>query len=216
MILLLCVCGGLYFYTQWDLKRFNASLPSPPTHPVSEADASHEQGDSLTEAETATSVVESVQPSVSDASDASLVPEAETSDALLETAAGGEDTSSVEEPEKFYYGDYTMEELTEIRDWGRELLTRLQAKYPELAEITKMTPEEIAERYPTEKDRENLAKLGQEFLNEYLEETYTFLSVLPQELRNQAISRIHNQLRKNWGSQAADQAMSRFADLVRN
>jgi len=218
VILLLCVCGGFYFYTQWDLKRFNASLPSPPP-PTQQAPAQNllpEQGERLSRVETATSAaVESVQAPMVDTSDAPL-PEVETSDALLETAAGSEDLSNVEEPEELYYGDYTMEELVDIRDWAKDLDAKLRAEYPDMLELTQMTPEEIAQRYPTEKDRVQLAKRGQEVLNFYLEEYSGLMQVVPTEIRIVVISQLHEQLAANWGQEAADQAMAKLHEMIKN
>ena len=119
------------------------------------------------------------------------------------------------ESEKLHLGDYTKEELIQIRDWGKDLEARLMEKYPELAELTRMTPEEIAQKYPTDEDRMRLAERGQEFFNVYLEETRALLVTLPEPVRKLAIAKLHLQLAENWGRAKADQAMARFADLMK-
>ena len=88
-------------------------------------------------------------------------------------------------------------------------------KYPEFAELTRMTPEEIAQKYPTDEDGIQLAMRGQEFFNVYLEETRSFLVTLPGPLRELVIAKVHLQLAENWGRERADQAMIRFTDLVK-
>lgn len=185
--------------------------PKPTLTETSEVDGlSDVQTQSLSEAVAVPPKSEAVETLPMDETETQAVSPPEKSADSEATATGAAKS------EKRYFGDYTKEELIQIRDWGKDLEARLMEKYPEFAKITRMTPEEIAQKYPTEKDREDLAKLGQEFLNEYIEETHSFLSVLPQEIREQLISRIHSQLKKNWGDQAAEQVMSRFADLVRN
>ena len=116
--------------------------------------------------------------------------------------------------EKRYFGDYTKEELIQIRDWGKDLEARLMEKYPEFKALTHMTPEEIAEKYPTDEDRIQLSVRGQEFLEAYLEEMHNFMITVPAPLRELAIAKLHLHLAENWGRANADQAMTRFADLM--
>lgn len=118
------------------------------------------------------------------------------------------------ESEKRYFGDYTKEELVQIRDWGKDLEARLMEKYPEFSELTRMTPEEIAQKYPTDEDRVQLAARAQEFFDAYLEETHGFLLTVPDPIRKLVIAKLHLQLAENWGRAKADQAMTRFADLM--
>ena len=141
--------------------------------------------------------------------------ETETQEVSLTEKNGTSDATDAAESEKLYFGDYTMEELVQIRDWGKDLEARLMEKYPEFAELTRMTPEEIAQKYPTDEDRIQLAMRGQEFFNVYLEETRSFLVTLPGPLRELVIAKVHLQLAENWGRERADQAMIRFTDLVK-
>lgn len=211
-VFLVCVCVGIHFYAQWDLARFNASLPSPPTQQEPAVDLSHAPtGDN--ELETVPSVVESMQPLVPDTSQPPVfdtwgapMPEGETS-------AQSDDISKVETPEELYYGDYTMEELIDIRDWAKDLEAKLLANYSEFAELTRMTPEEIAERYPTKEDRQYLTELAQEALDFYAEEIRALLKAVPDEIRASMITNLHRQLLQNWGQDAADRVMSAFVEF---
>lgn len=214
VVFLVCVCVGIHFYAQWDLARFNASLPSPPTQQETAVDLYHAPtGDN--ELETVPSVVEPMQPLVPDTSQPPVfdtwgepMPEGETS-------AQSDDIPKVETPEELYYGDYTMEELIDIRDWAKDLDAKLQENYSELTELAGMTPEEIAERYPTEEDKQYLAELGQEMLDFYAEELGALLTVIPAEIRESILSDLRNQLVQNWGQDAAARIMARFDDSLR-
>ena len=158
-----------------------------------------------------------VTSSVPDTIETYLVKDAETQDASHSEKSEVSETIATDtsESEKLYFGDYTMEELVQIRDWGKDLEARLMEKYPEFAALTRMTPEEIAQKYPTDEDRIQLAMQGQEFFNAYLEETRSFLVTLPEPLRELVIAKLHLQLAENWGRAKADQAMARFADLMK-
>lgn len=134
----------------------------------------------------------------------------------LEKSTDSEATATdTDESEKRYFGDYTKEEIDQIRDWGKDLDARLMEKYPEFAEITRMTPEEIAEKYPTDEDRRRLAKLGQELLNEYTEEMGAFLVTLPEPIRTSILNEIRSEISKNWGQKASDLTMEKLADLMK-
>ena len=123
--------------------------------------------------------------------------------------------TDTDESGKRYFGDYTKEELDQIRDWGKDLDARLMEKYPEFAALTRMTPKEIAEKYPTDKDRRQLAKLGQELLNGYTEEMGAFLGTLPEPIRTSILNEIRSEISKNWGQKASDLTMEKLADLMK-
>ena len=173
--------------------------------------------DSLSDAQAQSLQGTVAMPPESDTVDTGSVDETEAQEgAPTERDEVSQETSAnAVESEKLYFGDYTMEELVQIRDWGKDLEARLMGKYPEFAKITRMTPEEIAQKYPTDQDRIQLATLAQEFFNAYLEETRSFLVTLPEPLRELVIAKLHLQLAENWGRAEADQAMARFADLMK-
>lgn len=114
----------------------------------------------------------------------------------------------VDASETLYFGDYTKEELIRIRDWAKALEADLLANYSELAELTHMTPEEIAEKYPTEADRIRLAELAEDMFNFYGEEIAALMQTLPAEMREAMKTHLHHQLTHNWGSEAANKVMS--------
>lgn len=147
-----------------------------------------------------------------------LMDEPQTQDVLPEPNEGTEQTAaSVEEPsqEKLLFGDYTKEELIEINEWGKTLQATLMEKYPEFEELTRMTQEEIAQKYSTDEDKQRLAQLVEEYFTTYLEESRAFLTVVPAPIRKLAIAKLHLQLAQNLGRQKADEIMATFADLVK-
>lgn len=114
----------------------------------------------------------------------------------------------VDASETLYFGDYTKEDLIQIRDWAKALEANLLANYSELAALTHMTPEEIAEKYPTEVDRKRLAELAKDMFNFYGEEIAALMHTLPAEMREAVKTHLHHQLTHNWGSEAANKVMS--------
>ena len=118
------------------------------------------------------------------------------------------------ESENLLYGDYTKEELARIKEWGEDLRDRLLAEYADLTELADMTPEQIAEKYPTDEDRQHLAERGKKFFEEYLEETRALLVSLPEPIREKAFEQIHNEFAKSWGSEAADQLVGQIIELI--
>lgn len=71
-----------------------------------------------------------------------------------------------------------------------------------------MTPDEIAERYPTEADRKYLAELAEEMFNFYGEEIGALLRALPVEMRGTMMTNLRDQLTHNWGAEAANKIMT--------
>lgn len=155
-----------------------------------------------------------VMPSEPGAVETLPMDETETQEVALTEENETSHVTDTAESEKRYFGDYTEEELEQIRNWGRDLDARLMEKYPEFAALTRMTPEEIAEKYPTDKDRRQLAKLGQELLNEYTEEMGAFLVTLPEPIRTSLLNEIRSELSKNWGQKTADLTMEKLSDLM--
>lgn len=193
------------------IKVYKAVTPAPKATQTDAAETAN-----LSDAQTQPASDAASVPPVPEAIDAQPMPEAETiSEMSPETTETEASASNAAEPEKLYFGDYTEEELVQIRDWGKNLDARLLEKYPEFAEITRMTPEEIAQKYPTDEDRIQLVKRGQEFLNEYTEEMGAFLVTLPEPIRRSLLNDIHSELSKNWGRKAADQTMEKIADLMK-
>ncbi|MDE0015057.1 hypothetical protein F4054_16070 [Candidatus Poribacteria bacterium] len=184
--------------------------PKPALTETSETDRrSDVQTQSLSETAAVPTESEAVETFPMDETETQAVPPPEKSADSEATAIGAAKS------EKRYFGDYTEEELEQIRDWGKDLDARLMEKYPEFAALTRMTPEEIAEKYPTHKDRRQLAKLGQELLNEYTEEMGAFLVTLPAPIRTSLLNEIRSELSINWGQKAADLTMEKLSDLMK-
>lgn len=219
-IAILCLCClGIHFYAQWSIKRFDESLPSLPTRDttgpnlIDSQDSSYNTVKSDVETENPTDV--HVQP-MHDTLDVPSVSENDTLDALMESSAGDQHIADTEESpqELFYYGDYTAEEISRIREWIENLNAELAAEYPEIVELQHLTPDEIAARYPTEEDRRYLQELASEMLDFYTEEIKAFMVVLPESLREEIISKLYQQLTRNWGKEAADKAMASVTDFA--
>ena len=184
--------------------------PKPTLTETSEADGfSDVQTQSLDETVVMPSEPEAVETLSMDETETQVVPPPEKSADSEATA------TDAAKSEKHYFGDYTEEELVQIRDWGKDLEARLMEKYPEFKAITHMTSKEIAEKYPTDKDRIQLATRAQELLNEYTEEMGAFLVTLPEPIRMSILNEIRSELSKNWGAKAADQTMEKLADLMK-
>jgi hypothetical protein len=113
-----------------------------------------------------------------------------------------------DETEKLYFGDYTEEDLIQIRDWATDLYEKQNAEFPDILELSGMTPEEIAEKYPTDADRMQLAKRGQDFFDFYSEELGALLSVLPESLRSEVINNLRDQFSETWGNERADKLIA--------
>ena len=147
---------------------------------------------------------------VPDAIETRPIDETATSEVSPKVEADSKDSATgVEKPlGKFYYGDYTEEELIKIRDWAKELYKKQQAEFPDLIEIAQMTPKEIAKKYPTDADRIRLAKRGHKFFDFYAEELGVLMKVLPESTRTLVITNIRDQLIQNWGREAADQIIT--------
>lgn len=105
--------------------------------------------------------------------------------------------------------------MTQINEWGKTLQATLMEKFPEFEELTRMTPEEIAQKYSTDEDKQRLAQLVEEYYSEYLEESRAFFAVLPAPIRELAIVKLHLQLAQNLGRQKADQIMTEYAELMK-
>ena len=120
----------------------------------------------------------------------------------------GATVTNSDETEKLYFGDYTEEDFIKIREWATELYEKQNAEFPDIMELSGMTPEEIAEKYPTDSDRLQLAKRGQDFFDFYSEELGALLSVLPETLRSEVINNLRAQFAQNWGSERADQLVA--------
>lgn len=198
--------------TQVDTVKVYKTVTPTPKPTLTETSETDRRSDVQTQSLSETAPV----PTESEAVEMLPMDETETQEASLpEKSADSEMTATdTDESEKRYFGDYTKEELIQIRDWGKDLETRLMEKYPEFAEITRMTPEEVAQKYPTDEDRVQLAARAQEFFDAYLEEMHDFLLTVPDPIRKLAIAKLHLQLAENWGRAKADQAMTRFADLM--
>ncbi len=156
-----------------------------------------------------------IAPSVPGAIDTRSMVETASSEVAPETGEVSEDTTATAgEAEELHYGDYTKEELAQIKEWGEDLRDRLLIEYADLRELADMTPEQIAEKYPTDEDQHRLAERGKKFFEEYLEETRALLVSLPEPVRKKAFEQIHSELAKSWGREANDSKINDARSLA--
>lgn len=169
-----------------------------------------------TETQPLSAGTENTASSVPDAIETRPIDETVTSEVPPKTSEISEGaTVTTGEVEEFRYGDYTKEELAQIKEWGEDLRDRLLTEYADLRELSDMTPEQIAEKYPTDEDRQRLAERGKKFFEEYLEETRALLVSLPKPVREKAFEQIHSELAKSWGRGAADQLLGQLIELMK-
>lgn len=98
----------------------------------------------------------------------------------------------------------SMTQMRALQEKINGINTRIRAKYPEFAELTSLTPEEIAARYPTESDRIALAQRANDFLAAFLQEIKEVFSDTPIEIRTHVFNQIQNQLTQSWGDEASN------------
>ena len=122
-------------------------------------------------------------------------------------------TTSLETPEpKVLSGesppaDASLTQLKVVKEKIDGINARIQAKYPEFAELTTLTPEEIVARYPTEADMLVLQKRVDDFLEEFLQDIRTVFADAPIELREAAYDMVYKQLEQSWGTEATIEYM---------
>lgn len=100
--------------------------------------------------------------------------------------------------------DSSMTQMKALQEKINGINTRIQAKYPEFAELTSLTPEEIAARYPTESDRILLAQRANDFLAAFLQEIKEVFADTPIEIRTHVFNQVRNQLTQSWGDEASN------------
>lgn len=103
--------------------------------------------------------------------------------------------------------DASIAQLKALKEQIDDINARIQAKYPEFAELATLTPEEIFARYPTEADKLKLVERSNSFLEDFLQEIRTVFADAPIESREFAYDMIYKQLEQTLGAEAAKESM---------
>lgn len=92
--------------------------------------------------------------------------------------------------------------------WVREqfeILGRQMAeKYPEIARVTELTPEEFHELYSTDEAKDAIRELALQAKDEFFADFRENLLLLPSDIRVSVLDETWTLVRKNWGEQMAD------------
>ena len=197
------------------VKVYKTHEAVKPTVKPIQTDAVEEVSSADTETQPLSAGTEDTASSVPDTIETHPMDEtaiSEVSPKISEISEGA--TGTAGEAEELRYGDYTKEELAQIKEWGEDLRERLLTEYADLRELSDMTPEQIAEKYPTDEDRQRLAERGKKFFEKFLEEASAFLVSLPEPIRKEAFDQIHSNFAQNYGREGADQLMNQVVKMI--
>ena len=103
--------------------------------------------------------------------------------------------------------DVSTTQLKALKKQIDDINARIQAKYPEFAELATLTPAEIFARYPTEADKLELIDRSNSFLKDFLQEIRTVFADAPVESREFAYDMIYKQLEQTLGAETAKESM---------
>ena len=191
---------GFHFYTEWDLKQFQAEInrSALPLEHQHTADCGHTSEDRITGTDTPADFG-----SVFSHAQKNTKPESE-----------GKLTQIVTVPHEHgpegRFPSLPQEEAEEIIAWFIDIDTRLRERYPDVIEFPTLTSDEFARRYPTLVDRQRFHQrcidMGQEFMGELRD----LFSRLPDDELEPIVAKMHEQLTHNWGHEAADQMIAVF------
>lgn len=104
---------------------------------------------------------------------------------------------------------HAIEELSEstlieyVNKELRLLAAQMDTKYPDLANIHTLSPNELSERYPTEEVRRLMREQIEQMESEYLEGFRKLILQLPLNIQIQALSHLEDYARENWGEEVS-------------
>jgi hypothetical protein len=84
------------------------------------------------------------------------------------------------------------------------LVSQMEEKYPEIAELAELTPREIKERYSTPAARDELRSLAAEARAEFFDDLRDLFSLLPVDVIETALDETRQELTETWGAEMAD------------
>jgi len=128
-------------------------------------------------------------------------------DTDIETIASSDDSA---EDTTFTTSDTNFEELTkeETLAWVEEQFERLgqqmTEKYPEIARVTELTPDEFNARYSTDAEKDAILELALQAKDEFFADFRELFLMLPSDMGESALAETQTLLAKNWGPEHAD------------
>lgn len=200
MTFIVCSCIGIYFYAEWDKRQFDAELNriAPSVEHQHTAACDHTSDIQITGTNTPEdfrSVFSEIQKDTN--------PESE--EKLTQTV-----TVPHEHGPEGGFPSLPQEEAEEVIAWFIDIDTRLRERYPDVIEFSTLTQDEFARRYPTPVDwqrfHQRCIDMGQEFMGELRD----LFSRLPDDELEPIVTKMHDQLTRNWGHEAADQMVAVF------
>ena len=100
----------------------------------------------------------------------------------------------------------------EVSEWVAAefeiLVSQMEAKYPEIAELAELTPAEILQRYPTPEARDELRSLTAEARAEFFDDLRGLFSLLPVDVVETALEETRQDLTETWGTEMVDTIIS--------
>jgi len=92
--------------------------------------------------------------------------------------------------------------------WVQEQFERLgqqmAEKYPEIARVTELTPDEFHELYSTDEAKDAIRELALQAKDEFFADFRELLLLLPSDVRESVLDETWTLVRKNWGEQMAN------------
>ena len=197
---IVCSCIGIYFYAEWDKRRFDAELNriAPSFEHQHTAACDHTSEVQITGTDTPADFG-----SVFSQTQKNTEPESE-----------GKPTQIVTVPHEHGpeggFPSLPPEEAEEVMAWFIDIDTRLRERYPDVIEFPTLTSDEFARRYPTLVDRQRFHQRCIDMGQEFMEELRDLFSRLPDDELEPIVAKMHEQLTHNWGREAADQMIAVF------
>lgn len=201
LVFLVLMVGCTQFYS-WQVRRTSQEELERTRKTVQQLDKQNE-----------TRTAEVKQP----ASSRETVPSRETAQNKQEDLSS---RTHMETPEQEFLSgesfsaDASITQMKALKEKINGINARIQAKYPEFAELTTLTPEEIVTRYPTEADMLAFLKRADDFMAEFLQDIRTVFADVPIELREAAYDMVHKQLEQSWGIEAANESREILRETV--
>lgn len=90
------------------------------------------------------------------------------------------------------------------------LTAQMDEKYPEIAEISGLSLEEIRSRFPTYSDLETITEQGRKLREDYMDGLRSIFLKLPKEVREEALSALWEHFAANVGTEITDEAIADF------
>lgn len=101
-------------------------------------------------------------------------------------------------------------QLEEIKDHIQALNTEMTEKYPEVAKISYLSPEEVRKRYPTQAAQAVLQEKAEKMREEYLAKISDFMGQLPMDKKIEIIVGVSQNFAEKYGDNAADDITARL------